>query len=848
MGWLPYWKKRIPITIDPTTISGGISSDLTDFPVLVKLSNSSGRNSKDLSATFKELNSYVDDFTGTNGDAPREDYWYASGNADSWSVQINNNKTRCSWTESGGDTYRTAYIETRYGGIELEEDFTAYIHFNRVSTTFSEGNIRMQCFFPYSTGSNVAYVYAYWSAAARGFRARIYEDGVKVEDSSWAYGSWSDVTNSYFRVRRRGMTVYLDFDDVDGPLGGWQNLVSFTSQKFQGLAFFRFPNYSTTGAGWNGTQVVDWDDFVCTASGIYDTTRRSFAVTTDDGITECFSEIDNWNMESDYAEIHSKITTISSVANTQLYLYYNNQKAANMYYVGEEDDVPSFLCLGTDKHGTYDGSSLVGSCIIKDGSLYKMWYSGRDFSESIWRIMYAESRDLYRWENHQLAVNYNVEQTHDTSAVIRPCVIKDGSTYKMWYSGHDGANWTTLYADSSDGLTWSNHQQVIDKGDYAPFDDNHAYAPSVIKDGSTYKVWYCGQGNAPHNYWKIIYATSADGLNWGNYQVVIDKNEEGVYDTSGVLQPCVLKENNSYRVWYSCYNGANWRTMFAEGSDGINWANHQMIIALGTEGYWDTTHAYNPGVIADEETTTSGAYHVFYSGYTTANGVYRILHARSYGSEDNFVTVSGFMETTGSGVEWDNTTTQSDNDDLLTYGDTQYHVWADQSADVSYIQDGSITIQGEVPDANYMGYVTIYNGTTDGGTVPSNWDAYEELGLKEPEDTFDTTISGLPRWTTHYYRWYATYSGSDPSEYWSPSYDFYLYKGQVLKGSSDNYVAVFAEPESTFYNTRFAAVSYGPGGGLNVLRDDVPALFWPSTVSGTGNTIEEDPSDMTSVR
>lgn len=844
MGWLPYWKKRIPITIDPTTISGGLSSDLTDFPVLIKLSDSSGRNNKDISSVFNELNSYEDDFAGTNGDAPREDYWTTAGNADSWSVQIYNNKVRCSWTESTGSTYRTAYIHTN-NKITPEGDFSVFIKFTRVSTTFNTGEIRMYANFPNSGAANQAYVYVWWNTGGgtQGIRGRIYEEGILVADVNVNKGTWAEVNNSYFRIRRAGMGVYCDYDNG----GGWTNLTSFVSQKFLGKAYFICPNYSSTD--WNGTQVVDWDDFSCTTYEIFDTNERDFAVTAADGLTQCYCIIDEWATSSGYADIHAKIPTISHITNTQLYLYYNNDKFANAYYVGENSDTQAFLCIGTDRQGAYDGRSLLCPCVIKDGSLYKMWYSAQDWSDSTWRIMYAESKDLYKWTNHQLAIDINTELVFDTTHVFCPRIIKDDGIYKMWYGGHNGANWRTLYADSIDGLTWENHQMVMDIGDYTPFDDTDTIGAAVIKDGPIYKAWYCGYNSvAPNNYWKIIYAVSLDGIIWANHQVVIDKLDGGPYTASNVHYPCVIKENDSYKIWYSGSDG-NYRIMHAKSNDGINWSNHELVIDLGTEGHWDNTHAYIPGVIADNETTVSGAYHVFYTGYPSgAESCYRILHARSYGSESNIVTVSGFMTTTGSGVEWDNTIAQSDNDDLLTYGDLQYYVGARQRADVLYTQEDRITIRGEVPEERYKGYITVYDGTSDGGTNPSNWDSYEEFGLKEPEDTFDTTISGLTRWTTHYYRWYATYSGSEPSEDWSPSYSFYLYKGHVLKGSSDNYIAVFAEPESTFYNTRFAAVSYGVGGGLNVVNDDVPKLFFPSTVSGIGNTIKEDPSDMVSVR
>ncbi len=51
MAWLGNWAKRIKLTID----SGDVDAALSDFPILVYLSTSSGRNSDDVSAVFDEL-------------------------------------------------------------------------------------------------------------------------------------------------------------------------------------------------------------------------------------------------------------------------------------------------------------------------------------------------------------------------------------------------------------------------------------------------------------------------------------------------------------------------------------------------------------------------------------------------------------------------------------------------------------------------------------------------------------------------------------------------------------------------------------------------------------------------
>jgi len=52
-GWLSGWDKRIKLTVD----SGDIDAALSDFPILVYISTSSGYNSDDVSCVFDELTS-----------------------------------------------------------------------------------------------------------------------------------------------------------------------------------------------------------------------------------------------------------------------------------------------------------------------------------------------------------------------------------------------------------------------------------------------------------------------------------------------------------------------------------------------------------------------------------------------------------------------------------------------------------------------------------------------------------------------------------------------------------------------------------------------------------------------
>jgi sucrose-6-phosphate hydrolase SacC (GH32 family) len=103
--------------------------------------------------------------------------------------------------------------------------------------------------------------------------------------------------------------------------------------------------------------------------------------------------------------------------------------------------------------------------------------------------------------------------------VQSPSVILDGSTYKMWYTGTDttGTGFSQIgYATSLDGITWTkyNGNPVLDVT-ASDWDSNRVGGEEVIKDGATYKMWYTGSNAS--NIGRIGYATSPDGITWTKY-------------------------------------------------------------------------------------------------------------------------------------------------------------------------------------------------------------------------------------------------------------------------------------------------------------------------------------------
>jgi len=251
--------------------------------------------------------------------------------------------------------------------------------------------------------------------------------------------------------------------------------------------------------------------------------------------------------------------------------------------------------LGGTGKGDSQGANTPN--VIKDGNTYKMWYSG--FDGTNYRIFYATSPDGLTWTKYDnsSAASSNAIGTNgrvplgttggDTTYTYRPSVIKDGNTYKMWYSGYDGSAWRIFYATSPDGLTWTKLDNTIlaasdttGTNGRIPLgasggDQSQVYAPTVLKDGNTYKMWYSGMDSSTFQ-WRGYYATSGDGLTWSKFDNTtptasntIGTNGKLPLGTTGtdtiyVVTPSVIKDGNTFKMWYSTEDNNNSRILYAQ--------------------------------------------------------------------------------------------------------------------------------------------------------------------------------------------------------------------------------------------------------------------------------------------
>jgi hypothetical protein len=104
-----------------------------------------------------------------------------------------------------------------------------------------------------------------------------------------------------------------------------------------------------------------------------------------------------------------------------------------------------------------DPYSLSYPFVLHDGRAWRMWYGsnlrwGREQRDMDHVIKYAAGSSPEQWQPTG-AICIGIERAGEY-AFSRPCVVRDGALWRMWYSFRGDA-YRIGYAESSDGVAWT---------------------------------------------------------------------------------------------------------------------------------------------------------------------------------------------------------------------------------------------------------------------------------------------------------------------------------------------------------------------------------------------------------
>lgn len=256
--------------------------------------------------------------------------------------------------------------------------------------------------------------------------------------------------------------------------------------------------------------------------------------------------------------------------------------------------------------------------------------------------------------------------------------------------------------------------------------DGFDFAPTVMKDGNGYKMWWCGMSPANASYiFGIYYATSNNSYQWSQRQLVL----EPTYNSSdGILvcQPSVVKVNDIYYMYNLGMSlnitnttvNASGSIFLATSTDGIEWNkypsndNPQPVISPPAGEF---NFVNQPSVLY-----YNNKFYVYYTNSTSGNGTDTFLATSSdgihFGIQNNVKPV--FISPVGD--DRDVKFLNPFQTFFMVYGsiDTNKIFWMNSSDGINWqTHDASRTIQTRKHCSFSPAFLSYPNGTIDSQTA-----------------------------------------------------------------------------------------------------------------------------------
>ena len=307
-----------------------------------------------------------------------------------------------------------------------------------------------------------------------------------------------------------------------------------------------------------------------------------------------------------------------------------------------------------------DGDNVDDPALAKVGSTYVMWYSGTPEDGGPSAIFRATSTDGQHWTRSGggAPVLAATPSAFDADGVYGPDVIYNpadaAAPYRMWYSGRAGVFGGIGYATSTDGITWVKYPSfgplplaVVSHGAAGSADSFSAADPTVLKDGSTWKMWYTGDDSTKK---RVAYATSVDGITWAKGGKVIAPEDAGsnANIAMGAFAPTVWRTASGYSMLLTGRKLVGQgvfqtKLMSSNSADGVTWSGPSVALnTAGSNQNFDYSNLNSPELFQDPG--TPAPYKLYYSGNTIdANGNFHTrvgLATSSNGSSFNKVNGS----------------------------------------------------------------------------------------------------------------------------------------------------------------------------------------------------------------
>jgi hypothetical protein len=219
--------------------------------------------------------------------------------------------------------------------------------------------------------------------------------------------------------------------------------------------------------------------------------------------------------------------------------------------------------------GQWDERIRERGWILRDGGIYKMWYTGYTGKPGeILKLGYATSDDGIAWKRHPGNPIYDKHWVEDMM------VIKEAGKYYMFAEGKDDRAQLLV---SDNGIAWTRPGQLdIRKKNGEPIPSGPYGTPAAWLENGTWHLFY------ERNDLGIWLATSKDLKVFTNVQdEPVMSPGPGEYDRDLIALNQIIKHKGRYYAYYhgSARKGpgaGKWCTCIAASSDLLHWEKYPL--------------------------------------------------------------------------------------------------------------------------------------------------------------------------------------------------------------------------------------------------------------------------------
>jgi predicted GH43/DUF377 family glycosyl hydrolase len=273
--------------------------------------------------------------------------------------------------------------------------------------------------------------------------------------------------------------------------------------------------------------------------------------------------------------------------------------------------------LSLGRTDAFDEQHIFAPCVVQENGQFWLWYCGSrgSVADRVFGLGLATGMDGRTFARHPASPV--LKFADDRHSILTPTLLTDvrgipqreNGKLRMWFSSTDFHDRTALHtlheSTSADGVQWSPPSPVLVKG---------VYAPTVLKTGDTYRLWFTDVSKSP---WLIRYAESRDGTSWCVEPEAVLRVDQS-WELDRLFYPTVREVDGVLLMWYGSYwkgQGSQKTALgFAVSRDGRHWTKspHNPVVRPEADRPWESHYVTSQSLIE----LPDGSWRIWYASRT----------------------------------------------------------------------------------------------------------------------------------------------------------------------------------------------------------------------------------------